>query len=721
MVTAQPEALDDEIAPSLRARMRLGCMLLLLGSAIYLPVDVLMVPSPDPRIWISRSVQIVVILAALWWSRRPRPRPILITVCLCVLLTVFVTMMVGWTLRGDIEAMRLLAVATALSAAALIPWGMWSQLACSVMAAASIVAHVALIGRPIEFPSALLSISIITVLSASVLVARELEQQRRIARSRRRQRDRAVAELAESEMRFRGAFDNAPIGMALVAPDGRWLEVNRRTCEIVGYDENELLARDFQSITHPEDLDLDLTLLAETVAGKRAGYEMDKRYIHKNGHVVWVLLAVSLVRRTDGSPQYFVAQIEDVTARVEAERELEVARDQALRASKAKSEFLATMSHELRTPLGAIIGMADILRDSNPGGEQREFIETIHRSGLSLLTIINDVLDLAKVESGVIHLDMTEFDPCIVLQESCDLFAAETGRKGLALTWDAAPELPERLRGDAGRLRQVLVNLIGNAVKFTPRGAISVAAGVERCHGTVVEVRFTVRDSGIGMDESVQSRIFDAFVQANPSTSRQHGGSGLGLAICKHLVQLMGGTIGVTSRPGEGTSVSFTVALELPNEGAARPRLASAPGGGLDATESAEGAGRILAVDDNESNRRILCRVLEKLGYRVDTAEGGDDAIAMFDAGRYAAVLMDCAMPGKDGYETTAELRRREVAGSQRIPVIALTADITEGVRERCLRAGMDDYLAKPVHAERLDACLRRWISAPPAADGGTV
>jgi len=557
-----PEVADVDDEVNIRARLRVGALLLLGSNAVFVVADLLLDRPPDVRLWIVRVLQVLVILAAFAGARLVRGRAALIGIGLAATVMILMTMAAAWTLRAEPRGMLLTASVTVLGAAALIPWGPWAQAVCAIAAGIAIAMQALASGGAAAMPESFAVLAVVMGLGVSVFFARELEHQRRLISGRQRQRDEALAELAESESRFRNAFDNAPIGMALVGPDGRWLKVNRRLCEIVGYEEEELLAKDFQSVTYPEDLDIDLALVRETLAGKRDRYQMNKRYVHKSGDVVWVLLAVSLVRRADGRPHYFVSQIEDVTARVEAERALEVARDRAVRASSAKSEFLATMSHELRTPLGAIIGMSDILKEGDLSAEQREFVDTIHRSAIALLEILNHVLDLAKIEAGMMQLDEADLDLRAVVQESADLFSAETRRKGLALVIDVGADVPAQLRGDPGRLRQVFVNLLGNAVKFTPAGEIAVEVRAEPARAGVVVVSCSVRDTGIGISEEHQERIFDAFAQADSATSRHFGGSGLGLAICRHMVERMGGTIALHSRIGEGTCVTFKVALE---------------------------------------------------------------------------------------------------------------------------------------------------------------
>ncbi|HJT77345.1 MAG TPA: CHASE3 domain-containing protein, partial [Gemmataceae bacterium] len=389
---------------------------------------------------------------------------------------------------------------------------------------------------------------------------------------------RAEEALRLGEERFRGAFDWAPIGMALVAPDGRWLRVNRSLCAIVGYAEAELLSLTFQAITHPEDLEADLQQTRQMLAGALRTFQMEKRYFHKQGHVVWVLLSVSLVHDAAGRPLYFVAQIQDVTARRRAEEELRRAKEAAEAASRAKGEFLANMSHEIRTPMNGVLGMTELLLDAEPSPRQREMLGVVKASAESLLGVINDVLDFAKIEAGKLDLAAADFRPRDVLDQTLRALALPARRKGLELAGSVHPDVPDCLVGDPDRLRQVLVNLVGNAVKFTERGEVVVEvrrvttdhtdntdtkektlnegapgrAGAVDPSGSslsvlsvpsVVELLFSVRDTGIGIPPDRLQAIFAPFVQADGSLTRKHGGTGLGLAIAADLVARMGGRV----------------------------------------------------------------------------------------------------------------------------------------------------------------------------------
>jgi signal transduction histidine kinase/CheY-like chemotaxis protein len=522
--------------------------------------------------------------------------------------------------------------------------------------------------------------------------------------------------------------------------------------------------------------------------------------------------------------------------------ELASARDQALAASRAKSAFLATMSHEIRTPLNGVIGLNELLLTTTLDERQRQYVEGVRNSGRALLDVINEVLDFSRIESGHLEIEEVDFDLVQLVEDVAEMVSEPAQSKRLELLAYCSPEVPAGLRGDPGRLRQVLLNLAGNAVKFTPEGEIVVRAQLESRTDDSVTVRFEVADTGIGIAEDNRARLFEPFTQADSSTTRRYGGSGLGLAICRQLVAAMGGSLGVLSEPGKGSTFWFTVPLGIAHDSlATAPRptvglagrrvlvvddnatnlailndqlrhwgmsvdvadgsdtallrlrqavrdartydlalvdlcmpdvdglelarrmareqdiagttvvlMTSAPD--VSPAEAAEASvavvltkpvllsrlretlaqlvaerpasrakaaraasrgpsrGRVLVVDDGEVNRLVAEGILTHLGYSPVAVEDGRQALGALAEGRFDAVLMDVQMPGLDGYETTAELRLLE-EGGRRTPVIAMTATVTDGERERCLAAGMDDYLGKPITPATVSGVLERWMA----------
>jgi PAS domain S-box-containing protein len=642
---------------------------------------------------------------------------------------------------------------------------------------------------------------------------------------------------------FEDLFYDAPVAYHELDEHGTILRVNRTEMTMLGYDAEEMVGRPvWEFIVEAVARDA----IALKIAGKMPLEPFERTFRRKDGTTVPVLMQDRLIRNRDGEVYGIRTTCIDIHRRKEMEKELETARDAALESARLKSEFLANMSHEIRTPMNGIIGMTGLLLDTNLSDQQRDFAETIHLSADALLSIINDILDFSKIEAGMLKFEHIDFDLRSMVEGAVGLLAERALSKHLELASLVYADVPTEVRGDPCRLRQVLTNLIGNAVKFTESGEVVVRATLTEETATHATIRFSVTDTGIGIPEEAQSRLFQAFSQADGSTTRKYGGTGLGLAISKQLVCQMNGEIGMESTPGEGSTFWFTARLEkqtgisavapqrsaslegirvlivddnatnrkilhhqlsqwrMSSEDAAsgfealvalhrearqgRPfqlalldmQMAGMDGwmlakaikadpliagtrlvmmtsldrhedaaamraAGLDAyltkpvrhaqlfeslsrviaNESthlaspalykhaptgapAANAMRILIAEDNIVNQKVAVSQAHKLGCHADVVGNGREALEALAAAEYDLVLMDCQMPELDGYKATALLRERE-GGGRHTNVVAMTAHAIEGDREKCLAAGMDDYLSKPLRFEALKEVVNRY------------
>lgn len=527
----------------------------------------------------------------------------------------------------------------------------------------------------------------------------------------------------ESEALFRVVFNDALVGLAQVSTTGQFLQVNTEFCRIIGYSKQEVLSQTFtfQQITFPDDLAADMAHVNALLQGLGNSFTLEKRYIRKEGNIIWVNLSVYLQRDLSGNPLYFIGSILDITERKSATETLRkhqdhleevvqqrtealvLSRQAAEAANQAKSVFLANMSHELRTPLNAILGFSSLLRKDTLMQPQREKLDIINRSGEHLLTLINDVLEMAKIEAGRVQLEKVTFDFGGMVRDVTDMMNVRAHDKGISLQIDQSSCFPRYIKSDEARLRQVLINLIGNAIKFTQQGGVLLRMKTKENHTSRLIIE--VEDTGMGIKADDLDRIFEPFVQLGEDASQK--GTGLGLSITRQFVQLMEGTLSVTSTFGKGSIFK----VELPVEEIAAGDIIhpeTPPHTEIVGLAAGQPEYRILIVEDQIENQMLLTHLMKDMGFLVKIAENGEQGVQLFSEWHPHFIWMDRRMPVMDGLEATRRIRA--LPDGDKVKIVAVTASAMLEQREEILTSGMDDFVRKPYRANEIYECLSRHL-----------
>src|SRR5579872_4681108 len=503
---------------------------------------------------------------------------------------------------------------------------------------------------------------------------------------------RDISQRRRSELERDRIFDLSIDMMCVANFDGYFLRVNPAWKKILGFSKEELCQTPFLDFVHPDDRDATIAAMA-ALASDRDVIDYENRYRCKDGSYKWLLWNATPAK--DEGRIYATAR--DVTERKLAEKALAQARDQATEASLLKSQFLANMSHEIRTPMNGVIGMIELLLATQLDQEQREYAITVRESASALLNIINEILDFSKLEANRVDLDLAAFSPATVTEGVAELLAAQAHKKEISLQTFIAPDVPSMLLGDAGRLRQILVNLVGNALKFTSNGHVTVRVALAAVHGNQVRLKFSVADTGMGLSTHAAEKLFQPFTQADGTTTRRFGGTGLGLSISKRLVELMGGTIGVDTHEGRGCTFWFTARFE---------RLAQREVGPQPSPLSGR---RVLVVDDDERMRQILHQYVVSWGMRNGCTSNGVEALetlrrAALAGDPYQVAIVDFAMPVMGGFDLAKEIRKDPALAG--IQLVLVTAFDTKHRGKEALAAGYNSYLTKPVKQSQLFDCI---------------
>lgn len=514
----------------------------------------------------------------------------------------------------------------------------------------------------------------------------------------------AQAALSETNFLLEGIIESIYDPIFIKDSLHRWIIVNKALCRLVGYSRGELIGKSDHDFFPKEEADV---FWEKDNKVFETGMDINEEFITDASGQIHVISTKKTLLVKDSGEKILVGIISDITEQREAERELREAKEQAEKANKAKSTFLANMSHEIRTPLNGIMGMIELLSMTKVTEDQREYLEIMEVSAKDLLRIINDLLDHSAIEAGSLHLEHVGFDVRDLVEKTVKAFSVARGSRDITVACSFPEALPRHVTGDPIRLKQILMNLVGNAFKFTERGAIEVTVMETERRDDHCTLRFSVSDTGIGIAQERMGELFKAFTQLDGSTSKKYGGTGLGLAIVRRLVDMMGGTVEVRSEPGRGSVFLFEIAFPLARGAEEKEEESLCP------TSPPLGDIRILVAEDNAPGQKLISFFLKKLGCSaVVFVDDGEKAVSAFESGTFDLVLMDVQMPSMDGLEATRLIRRREQLTGSHVPIVALTAYAMEEDGVRCLNAGMDDFLTKPLQLKSIRQIIEKYCGA---------
>ena len=522
---------------------------------------------------------------------------------------------------------------------------------------------------------------------------------------------KSQSELEKSRRQYEALFEHAPIGYFVFNEEGGIVEANDFGARMLGADRKYIHRKPFVVFLPQENHSLFFAHI-QRVFEERTQQSCEMQIVSRDGRTLWGRFE-SRIRESEASDILCLTAIVDITERKRMEDDIILAREEAIKANRAKSMFLANMSHEIRTPMNGVLAMSELALSTNLGDEQREYIEAVHASAHSLLAIINDILDFSRIEADKLEISRSRFRVSEIIDSITDLFAPLAKEKGLKLLVSEPPDGDREFIGDKNRIRQILVNLLGNGVKFTDAGSVTVSVDTEPIEDTKHRLTFAVADTGVGIPKHEQHRIFESFTQADSSYNKQYGGTGLGLTISRRLAQLMGGTVRFESTEGKGSTFYLDVPVEAERS---EPVAVEEPAPPPVATTGP--TGRVLVAEDNAINVLVLRAILEKAGHTVTCVSNGNDAVKSLARGAYDLVLMDISMPGKNGIDATKEIRSGRVDGiDPHTPIVAITAHAMKGDRDRFLGAGMNDYIAKPFSRGTVLAKVEEYLDIRRSAE----